>query len=791
MVKNYLKLGFRNLVKNRLSSFINITGLGMAIGCCMVVFVFLDLWFNLDKFHTKLDLIYVIERIAENQNGKQELLSESPVPMGNLMKEKFPQIKNSVRMNYVNVYIKQGDNVIKDQITFTDDAFYTLFDFPLKWGDKNSLVNQNGIVLSEEFSKKIYRTENPVGKTLELIFTKDGIDLKEGFIVTGVMNDTKLNASFRFNALLPFSKMVSLGLTKQDDWTNFTDITFLELESNKAILPTTLQCKELLDIHNAANKDSKIKAFNFQPLKGMQFHSYKLNYSQFANTHIIGIVMLIAIAAGILLLAFFNYMNIAVASASGRLKEIGVRKVLGSERKQIIIQFLIENLLICLAGMILGLILTRILFLPWFSRLVVNDLSSGLFTNSHVWIALVILTILSVLGGAAYPAVYISALKPVVIVKGKLGLGNKNGFRKFLLGFQFCITFLGVSMALAFVRENRISRAKPWGYDPTENVVIRLDGSNKYELLKSELIKNNRVKGITGSVERLGRYGKQIVLKINGQDQAVTSFQSLGGLATHFGIKILNGRDLNKDFETDITSSIIVNQAFLKANHWTTALGKSIEYDGRNYSIVGETNDFRYESFEHKVEPLVMMACKPEQVNFAYVKVASGSGTGSHTLVEGVWKKLFPDKPYDYYYQDNVFDNYYYGFSQVIQILSAASFIMVLVSICGIFGLALLILSRKMKDLSIRKVLGAGFRIISIQIFKEFTWSILIAFIIGVPLSWMFTQAIFSQFSPESTVSIIPFITALITVMMMTLMSVVWHLYKANTFNPIKSLRSE
>lgn len=791
MYTNYLKLGFRNLIKNKLSSFINITGMSMAIGCTMVVFVFLDTWFTMDEFHSKLDKIQVIERIAENQYGKQEFLSESPVPVGDLMVEKFPQIKSRVRMNYVNALVKQGDRVFKDQITFTDDEFYTLFDFPLKWGNRNSVVSQNGIVLSEALSEKIYGDENPVGKIIELIFNHEGEDLKEGFTITGVMKDKKLNASFHYSALVPFSKMVSLGLTKRDDWSNYTDITFLELESKTSKLPSNTACSELLALHNAANKDSKIEAFHFQPLSEMQFHSYKLKYSRFANTHIIGLIMLISIAIGVLLLAFFNYMNITIASASGRLKEIGIRKVIGSERRQIIVQFLVENLVLCIAALILGMILTKLLFLPWFSRLIINDLSEGLFTNSHVWMALGILTILSVFGGAAYPAIYISSLQPVAIVKGNPGLGNKNVFRKSLLGFQFCITFLGISMALAFTRESKLSRSKSWGYDPSGNIVVRLDGLNKYELLSTELTKNNQVKAITGSSQRLGRDVKQIAIKFDGHDQTISSLQAMGGLATHFEIKLLNGRDLNKDFETDISSSVIVNQAFLKANHINSAVGKSIEYDGKNYSIVGETNDFRYEDYEHKIEPLIMMACNPVEVNFAYVKIASVMGAEAHTLVESVWKKLFPDKPYEYYYQENVFDNYFYGFTQVILILSAASFIMVLVSICGIFGLALLILSRKMKDLSIRKILGAGMKSISMQIFKEFTWSILIAFIIGVPISWLLTQAIFSQFSPESAVSFIPFMYALAAVLTMTLLSVLWHLYKANTFNPVKSLRSE
>lgn len=791
MLYNYLKTGFRNVIKNKLSSFINILGLGMATGCAIVVFVFLDRIFTMDQFNHKLDRIQVIERIATHQNGKEIFLSESPIPMGNLLKQKFPQIKNSVRIKYSRALVKKGDEILREEVAFLDDSFYNMFDFPIKWGIQENLTSQNGIVLSETTSEKLYGSEDPVGKTLNLIFTKDGKDINEVFTITGVLEDKTLNTSFHFNAAIPFSRMVSMGLIREEDWTTNTEINFLELDSKSSKMPTTDQCRELLELYNHANQDSKITSFHFQPLQGMLLHSYKLNYSRFSNTHLLGIILLISIATGILLIAFFNYMNIAIASASGRLKEIGIRKVIGSERKQIMFQFITENLILCTMGVLFGLLLSKGVFLPWFSKTAASDLSTGMFTNIHVWIGLLALVILSILGGAFYPSIYISSLQPVSIVKGKLGLSNKNRLRKILLGFQFCITFLGISMALAFVREYTISKTISWGYDPGQTLVVKLNGSDKFELFSSAIMNSNQILSVSGSKEAIGYNDEQMAIRIEGQEQKVISIHAIGGLATHMGIPILNGRDLNKNYKTDASEAVIVNQAFVKANHWSSAVGKSIEYNGKKYSIVGETNDFRYKDFEHPVEALVIMACKSEDVNYVYIKLNGTLTSKAQNQIQATWKQLFPDKPFEYYYQDNVFDNYYFGFAQVINILTASSFVMILVSICGIFGLALLILSRKMKDLSIRKVLGAGFNSISIHIFKEFTWSLCIAFLIGLPISWLFTQTIFSQFTPESKMSMIPFLTGMLSVLGMTLLSIAWHLYKANTFNPIQSLRTE
>lgn len=790
MIFNYLKLGFRNLVKNRLSSLINIGGLALAVGCCLVVFVFLDWSFNQDTFHAKLNKLYVVEEIVE-KDGEREYLGDSPVPMGEMLKNDFPQIKNAARVDYYGSLIKQGDNVFRESVSFVDDSFYEMLDFPVKWGNEKTFTEQNSIVLTEPLSEKLFGKDNPIGKTINIRFAKDGKEIVENLTVRGVFQKLPYETSLYFSALVPFKKMVALGLKATDDWSQGVSITFIETENEASLLPDDNQRKKYLNLYNASNKDSKIADYHFQPLKSMNLHSYKLQSSRFTNTHIIGLVMLISVAVSILLLVCFNYMNIAVASASNRLKEIGVRKSMGSSRKQIIFQFILENSILCSIGVVSGLLLAKTVFLPWFSQMAGIDLAEKLFTNTRVWLSLIALTAITVLGGAAYPSLYISSLKPISIVKGDLALGSKNRFRKVLLGFQFFLAFLGISMALAFIQENKISRARPWGYEQKNNVVVKLDGTTGYEKLRNELVNNNKVKSVTGSVQGFGNWTKQMVVKIEGQDQTIKTINALPGFATHFGIKILNGRDLSESIEADKMSSVLVNQAFLKEKNWKTGIGKTIEYEDKKYMIVGETGDFRFENFESKIEPLLLFGCKPEKVDFLYVKMQPGLLTNAHASVESAWKKVSPDRPFDYYYQENVFANYFDGFNQVIQILSAASLIMIIVSITGIFGLALLILSKKMKEISVRKVLGAGIGSISFQIVREFLFAISIAFLIGVPISYLLTKSIFVQVAPESQVSFLPLFATLAGLVIMTIFSVLWHLYKALTANPTEHLRNE
>jgi putative ABC transport system permease protein len=497
------------------------------------------------------------------------------------------------------------------------------------------------------------------------------------------------------------------------------------------------------------------------------------------------------IAISTLLLVYFNYMNIAIASAATRLKEIGVRKVMGSKRRQIIVQFILENLILCTIAVGVGLLLAKYIFLPWFMQIAPVDLTKNLFNNYRTWAALGALVIISALSGAAYPSFYISAFKPIVILKGKSKMGSRNRFRKSLLGLQFFLTFLAMSIAIAFVRETKQIKATPWGYDPADNVVVTLDKTASFEAFKGELQNSSTVNSVTGSVQSLGEYTRQLVIKTESKDETVQSISALPGFASQLGIPITKGRDLSTQFPSDQTDAVLVNAAFLKQMRWVTGIGKNIDYQGHRFQIVGEVNDFHFQDFASPVGPMLIMGCKPADVGYVYVKTSSGLFSNAHKSVEAAWKKVNPNLPFEYHYQDLVFDNYFRGFMQVSQVMGAASMIMVVICISGIFGLALLILGKKMKEISVRKVLGAGMGSIIYLINREFVYAIGFAIIFGLPVSWWLTDSLFKIIAPESAVSVLPLILSFLSLIAMTAISVSWHIFKAHTSNPTKHLKDE
>lgn len=789
MIKNYFKTGFRNLLKNKLSSLINIGGLALAVGCCLVVFELIDWSMNMDSFHSKLDKLYVIEKVSE-ENGEKQYWGNTPAPLGSELKDNFSQIKNTARLTSSGVIFKQGDNVFRESVSFVDASFSSMFYFRVKWGNTKLLTDETGIVLTHELSEKLFGKENSIGKSVNILFESNGRKTEEKFTVNGVFDKRPIETSFYFSALLPYQKMISLGLSKNGDWSQSADITFVEADDEAALLQINKE-KKYLDLYNAANHDNRISAFHFQPLKSMNFHAYKVKNVSFNSSKPIGMIMLLVIGLSILLLVYFNYMNIAIASASNRLKEIGIRKVIGSTRKQIIFQFILEHLILCVIAVIVGLVLAKLVFMPWFSQIANLELGQKLFTNYRTWVALSGLILLSALSGAAYPSIYISAFKPVNIVRGSLIIGNNNKFRKALLGFQFFLTLLAISTAVAFNQEIKKTKAKPWGYNPENNLVVVLNKLSGYEVLKVELENKKDIKSVTGSVQSLGNFSKQVLIGIDGKKRTVQSLNVIPGFISQMGMKILKGRDLSDEFKADVTSSVIVNQAFLKQMNWTSGIGKIIEYENRKYTVIGEVNDFHYENFGSPVGPLLITGCNPDEVNYAYVKTSEGAIANAISVIEKTWKKINPNLPFDYYYQDLVFNGYFNDFNNVARVLRSSSLIMILISMSGVFGLALLILRKKMKDISIRKVLGAGISDISSQINKEFIYAILFAGLVGIPVSYWITQTLFQQISPKSDVSILPLILSFAVLLIITLISVSWHTVKAYTTNPSTYLKDE
>lgn len=790
MFQNYFKTGFRNITKNGLSTFINAFGMALAIGCCLVVFRFVDWSFNTDYFHENRDEIYVIERNV-NENGNVSLWGGAPEPLGAALKSDFPQVTNFTRTKDDGGIFQFEERVFSDWVTFVDGSFYEMFDFPVKYGNESEFDAPDGIVLTERAAEKYFGDTNPVGKELSIRFNRGEDEQTELFTVKGVFEKIPSGASFFFNALIPYERQLSLGKTDFNDWTGRTSKIFIQIPDKTAVNSIESDAEKYLTQINAGNESRKTESFNFQPLKRITMHAFDVRNSGFFTTHIAGFYMLGMIAVSLLLLVCFNYMNIAIASASTRMKEISVRKVIGGSRQQIIMQFLTENLIICVLAMLLGVLLARSFFLPWFASMGDIDLTLNFADSPQLWLTILGLVLITALGGAGYPALYISKLQPVSIFKNKMKLGGKNRFRKFLLGVQFFLTFITIFSVIAVLFETKEIRERSWGYNFENILNLDLKHGGDYEQIRNELLKHKDVLEITGSTEATGGWQSKLNIKVEGKELTVEGLTVDANYPELFGLKITEGRSFDKNKELDKSQSVLVNTVFRKQMGWESAVNKTIQISEQNYYVIGELPDYHYEAFDQDIKPLVVRQGKPVDFRYVAIRTASGEMTESAKAFKTVWQKMYPTLPYNYYFQDGIFDGYFRGYEQLTKILSATSLMTVIICSMGLFGLAMLLLMRRMKEVSIRKILGASMSHLSWRINKEFFVTIIISSALAAPVGWFLINSLLNLVAPGTTLGVLPFILTVIALITLTLISISKHIYSLSVSDPTRFLREE
>lgn len=794
MFKNYLKIGWRNVRKHRWPSLINITGLALAIGCCMVVYTFVFWIFNTDDFHEHRDNIYIVEKVVQGEDGQEELRGDSPEPLGPILAKDLPQIEATSRFTFSRGIFQYEDQVFSESINYVDPEFVDIFSFPIKWGSKEDFGEKDGIFLTETVSTKYFGTQNPVGKQVNIRFNDGEMEYESTFQVKGVFDKLPVSRTFSFNILVPYDHQLMVGRENLQDWHQATEATFVQLKHGIDPAKVEASFAGYLNLYNADNKGWQLTDYNLQPLKTITRHTSNWGGSFFHGTHIIAIILLVVIAVAMLLLVCFNYINTAIATAASRLKEISVRKVMGSMRSQIIMQFLTENLLICFAGLVAGVLVAEFIFMPWFNQMAGGvDIRLHYIRDMRHWLFFAGLLILLVLGGGGYPAYYIARFPPVEILKDKVRISAKNRFRKILLGAQLALTFMAIFSAVAFITHTKKLKALSWGYQPEAKMVLRLQEGMSYDILKSEISSLKEVKEVSGSIQQLGTGSTDVTIKVAGEDVAVQELVVGPDYLQKMGLQLIDGRFSKIELETDQTQSIMVNEAFRQHFGWDVAVGNEVTVAETPYTIIGELADFRYEDFFRSIRPMIIRIGQEEDYNYLTATLAAPDQVQASTkAVEGIWKKLHPSHPFNFFFQKDVFDSYFQGFEQVIQIMSAVAILTIFISTIGLFGLAMLILARKMKEMSIRKVLGATIWNLGKIINKEFFWSVLLACLIGGPLSFLGIQSILAEISPEmSNPGLLPILVAFLGLLGITSIAVVGYVYNAYVKNPIVYLRDE
>lgn len=792
MIKNYFKIAWRNLFKHKGYTFINIMGLAVGIAVCVLIFQFVSHELSYDTFHKKSDRIY---RVTLHLN--QEDLAVTPSIASPLLQHKFPSVQAGVRLyasgQFSPVVVKHAKNIFQERsFGYADSTFFDVFSFKLLRGNpKTALARPNTIVISQSMAHKYFGDEDPVGQALT-------INNKKQYEVTGVMQDMPDNSHFQMGFI---ASLVTLSSWNQlvDNQIQAADFyTYVVL--NKGVSPSALKSK--VNSYLRKNYPAVEKAsLGFQPLTNI--HLYSDLKSEIRPQGSIEYVWAAsAIALLILIIACINYMNLATARSARRAQEVGVRKVLGSDRKRLIAQFYGESAFITFLAIFLSALFIE-LFNPWFNQLIGEHINIALTSPQILGLLAVIGIVITLLAGS-YPALLLSSLRPAAVLKGHRSKNGNSTLRKGLVIFQFAVSVVLIIGTLIINQQVDYVEQKDLGYHKDNVIVLNSysEVENRFDTFKSLLQQHPGIQNATMVSETPTNIQGGYSIKVEGvknSDQNVVA-----GLLAHYdftetmGIHLVAGRSLTKaDYQQanpkhgDGKYAFLINQAMAKYLGLSPKelIGRRTQVNGRTGTIVGVVKDFHFAPLHEKIGPLVIFP----QKGFHKLMVRFDTDNPQKALqnTRAAWQKLFPNYPFNYRFLNQEYDALYAQSTRAEQTFSRFAFLAIFIACLGLLGLSAYTVEQRTKEIGIRKVLGASSSQLVVLLSKDFTKLVLISIAIAIPIGWWMMSNWLQDFAYRIDIKAWQFAIAGSAALVVAWLTVGWVSIRAALMNPVKSLRNE
>lgn len=786
MLKSYLKTTLRTIKRSPLASFINIFGLAMALGVAIMVYAFVDMEYTTDQFHENKGEIYMATSML-NRSGEEAEYGITPAPYADILMNDFPQIKRVVRVDDKNGVLKNGANVFNESFTFADPGFLDMFTFPLKWGNKSALTEPNKIILSENTSIKYFGDKNPLGESMTFEFGSQ----KYTFEVAGVAEKFPYKRSLDFRVLVNFDQIKQIDQNVDlTDWARFLDAVFIQLENPTDITNITQNVQQYVTLQNAVRKDYPATAFRFFPWNDIYLKGDHMRNTMTGSTDGIGTLVLSIIAGFILVLAIFNYINIAIVSATKRLKEIGVRKVLGSTRKSLVFQFLAENVFLTLVALVLGFILGVTVLIPGFDQMFDIGMEFDI-AQPTLWIFLLILVVFTGLASGAYPALYISNFSAIHIFRGRLKFGGKNKMTKVFLTFQYILACIAVVGGIMFTQNTTFQKNQDWGYNEAATISANVFPSTEAMQLMAAMKSNPNVESIAPSRDHLSRRSGRMEIQILEEDLDVSTLTIGPDYIETMELEVIEGRSFEKGREADF-QNVLVNERMAKILNPQGALGERFKSDTLSFTVIGIIKDFHQQDFSEAIEPMILKLSPEDEYAFVSMRVKSGTLISTYETMEDKWAELFPEKPFGGFYQEATLDNYFREIDGHGKLMRIVAGLCIILSCLGLYGLVSLNVASRTKEFSIRKALGAGLKNLAYVINRQFVVFLAVALILGLPISYLLMDSLFEMvYEVHKPITIIPFAIAFFIVVIMVVTTVSSQVKKVMTTSPTEGLRSE
>ena len=804
MLHHYLKVALRYLLRYKQYTAINILGLAVGITCCILIMLFVRSEFSYDKFHSKSDRIYRVWQ-HEKYEGEDFINTVTPLPMAGALQSSFGEVEATCRVYAFSPMVTIGQNSFTEPARMVDSTFFRMFDFELREGDRNNpFPSSSSIILTPEIAKKYFGNTNAVGKTVQIQLG----DEKILFTVSGIAEQSPVASSIKYNILLPFSNAKQLfrpGLFT--NWFNVFTETYVLLEDR--VSSSGLEKKFPSMMRQQLGTEYKEGGFMvyLQPITEIHLNTtLPTGLEPTSNPKYSYILATIGLL--ILLVACINFITLSIGRSTTRALEVGVRKVLGAERKQLIRQFWGEALILTVISVTLGLITASLLLKP-FNELVSRKLALQLDPVFGLFSVLLIIVIAIIAG--MYPAIILSGFKPVEVLKGKLQVkGNRNWLRQCLVTGQFIASIAMIVCTIVIGEQMEYLRNKDLGYTKDQVIVVQTNMSRKNgnpisEKYRVELLKHPQVRDASVSLYSMAET-PWIGMGFTDEKKVYRSFQ-FNSIDANFidmmNIDLAEGRNFSLRNAADNESSAIVNEAFVKEFNLVDPVGKKLP--GKfEQQIIGVVKDFHFESLHARIRPL-LMTIKPDSVfrrtenidiNRApqpriSVRFSSGSTSENLALLRNTWKKIVPNQEFEYSFLDEKLAAQYLQEQRTSTIVKLASGLSIFIACMGLFGLATLTVMRRTKEIGIRKVMGATVTSIVALLSKDFVKLILLASVIAFPLAWWAMNAWLEDFAYRVSVAWWVYIIAGLAALIIALVTVSIQAIKAALSNPVKSLKTE
>lgn len=797
MVKNYLKIMIRNIVKHKGYMLINVSGLTVALVVSIFAITYIADEISFDKFHTKNDRIFRLnKKNVSINNGTSRLTSETSGLMGPTLLDEYPEVENFTRiLPWFDDAVISKDDVnfkVKNSL-FADSTFFEVFDFKLLHGDKRTaLTRPSSIVLSESLARKLFKDQNPVGKVVKGLHDMD-------YEVTGVIEDSPRQSHLQYDVLISWSTTVpGVGPLRYDfmnNWLGQTVFTYLVLQ-DRISSPKTLETKfeDFMGRHFPERADSYF--LYLQPLDEVYLHSDNITYTKRLKMSSIVYLNVFGVAAAfILLIACVNYININTARATKRAAEVGMRKVLGANKRQLVLQFMGESFILTFISAVLALLIVDIC-LPYFNTLSGKELAFNALIKPEVLLSVSIIIVVTALLSGFYPALVLSNIKPSHELK--TSQKNKlvgNAPRQMLTVLQFVIAIMLIASTFVVFNQTKYLKNKDLGFNKEQLVVMNInnDIENHREEFMNALKANPNVMAASVCQATIGSgtFGTTVVPEGTDQEISTSIFRTDANFINTTGMKILEGRAFNETLASD-SSALIVNQAFLKVMGWDSGIEKQIRFnaEGRAFPIIGVVEDFHFQGLaQYAVEPVIMYI---EARNLFNVTVRISGNNISETLsdFETLWNQYEARFPFEYYFVDEWFNDQYKAQEQLFDTVTLFSIVSIILACLGLYGLTAFTIEQKTKEIGIRKVLGATVSSLMLMMNRKFILLVIIAFFIAAPMVWYGMNKWLADFAYKIDMDSNFLILAVIITLIITIVTVSLQAIKAALMNPVKTLRN-